>query len=99
MKVSVITPCFNSAKTLRRTIESVNIQSHNEIEHIFVDGGSSDGSLDLIRAVSTRSPRILSEKDKGLYDAMNKGFRLATGDIIGILNSDDWYATPSVVEQ
>ena len=92
MKISVITTTYNSALTLRDTIESILSQRFHHIEYIVVDGGSTDGTLDIIRQYEPRFAgrlRWVSEADNGLYDAMNKGFALATGDVIGILNSDD----------
>ncbi|GGZ15448.1 glycosyl transferase [Echinicola pacifica] len=91
MKVSLITACYNSAATLQDTIDSVTRQLYDDIEYIIVDGGSTDGTLDIIRANEGRVDQWISEPDNGLYDAMNKGIRLATGDIVGIINSDDFY--------
>lgn len=104
-KVSIITVCFNSAETIRDTIESVLKQTYENIEYIIVDGGSTDGTIDIIRSYLPRfSGRLfyISESDNGIYDAMNKGLRLTTGSIIGIINSDDSYepdAVRRVVEQ
>ena len=91
MKVSIITVCFNSEKTLEETIQSVLIQDYPEVEHIIIDGGSTDGTLAIIRKYAAQITQWISEKDHGMYDAMNKGIALATGDVIGILNSDDVY--------
>jgi glycosyltransferase involved in cell wall biosynthesis len=99
MKVSIITVAFNSAQTIARTLDSVASQSYGDIEHIIIDGGSNDGSLDIIKRLQLPSSRLLSEPDKGIYDAMNKGVRLATGDVIGFLNSDDWFADCDVVQR
>lgn len=96
MKVSIITVCYNSAATIADTIYSVKSQSYNNIEHIIVDGQSSDTTLDVIKKANY-SGVLVSEKDRGIYDAMNKGLQLATGDIIGILNSDDFYADNNVI--
>lgn len=93
MKVSIITATYNSAKTLKDTIESVLHQSYDDIEYIIVDGASTDGTLEIIKSYEQKfSGRLkyISEPDKGLYDAMNKGILMATGDIVGILNSDDF---------
>lgn len=101
MKVSVITATWNSVATLRDTLESVLGQTYPHIEHIIVDGGSTDGTLELIREYEPRYNgrlRYVSEPDKGIYDAMNKGIRMAGGDVIGILNSDDFYTSPDTVE-
>jgi glycosyltransferase involved in cell wall biosynthesis len=97
MKVSVITVCFNSEKTIRDTIESVLSQNYPDIEHIVIDGASSDGTLAILDAYRGRLASVVSEKDAGIYDAMNKGIRLATGDLVGILNSDDFYHDPGVI--
>lgn len=98
LKVTVITVCFNSVKTLQKAIESVLTQTYRHIEYIIVDGGSTDGTIDLIKAHERSIDRWVSEPDRGLYDAMNKGIRQASGDLIGLLNSDDWYA-PDTVEK
>lgn len=98
MKVSIITVCFNSAATLRDTIDSVLAQSAADIEYIVVDGSSTDGTLDILREYEDRITRIISEPDEGIYDAMNKGIRACTGDIVGILNSDDFFASPNTVK-
>lgn len=99
-KVSIITPCLNSAATISQTIESVLSQTYKNIEYIVVDGGSSDGTLDIIKGYLPRFQgrmKYVSEKDKGIYDAMNKGIRLSGGELIGIINSDDFYE-PDAVE-
>jgi glycosyltransferase involved in cell wall biosynthesis len=94
--VSIITVVFNGAKTLEQTIQSVLGQTYKNIEYIIVDGGSTDGTLDIIQKYEDRIARWVSEPDRGLYDAMNKGIRMATGEIIGIINSDDWYELNAV---
>lgn len=96
MKVSIITTSFNSASTIRDTLQSIAIQDHTHIEHIIIDGGSTDQTLKIVEQFPHVSI-VVSEKDKGIYDAMNKGIQLATGDIIGILNSDDFYTHPAVI--
>ena len=100
MKVTLITVCFNSAATLSTAIDSVLAQKDVNIEYIVVDGGSTDGTVDIIKEYSTRSTcstrflfKWLSERDRGMYDAINKGIKMATGDIVGILNADDVLAT------
>lgn len=101
MKVSVITTTWNSGTTLRDTLESVLRQTYPDIEHIIVDGGSTDETMELVRKYEPRYNgrlRYISEPDEGIYDAMNKGIRMATGEIIGILNSDDFYTSPDTVE-
>ena len=94
--VSIITVVFNGAKTLEQTIQSVLGQSYQNIEYIIVDGGSTDGTLEIIRKYEDRIARWVSEPDDGLYDAMNKGIRMASGELIGIINSDDWYEPNAV---
>lgn len=92
MKISIITPVYNSVKTLEQTILSViNQKMESELEYIIVDGGSKDGTLEIINRYSSQIDILISEPDEGVYDAMNKGVKLATGDIIGIINADDWY--------
>ena len=98
MKVSIITVTLNSATTLATTMDSVCRQDHADIEHILVDGQSSDGTVELIRSYP-HVARFISEPDRGLYDAINKGIRLATGDVVGILNSDDFFPSPDVVSR
>src|SRR6266566_4427243 len=89
MKISVITPSFNSVRTIRATLESVATQDYSDVEHIVMDGGSTDGTLDILKEF----PRLIwvSEKDQGHYHAMDKGTRMASGEIVAILNADDCY--------
>jgi glycosyltransferase involved in cell wall biosynthesis len=94
--VSIITPTFNSAQTLERTISSVLTQTYDNIEYIIIDGGSTDGTLDIVRKHENGISRWVSEPDGGVSDAFNKGIAHSTGDIIGILNSDDWYERDAV---
>lgn len=97
MKVSIITSCFNREKTIRDTIESVLSQDYPDIEYIVVDGASHDKTLDIINEYSDRIAHIISEPDKGMYEGINKGIRIATGDIIGLIHSDDiFYATDTI---
>jgi len=99
MKLSIITITYNSAKTIQRALESVQSQTYQDIEHIIVDGDSTDGTKDLIAAYAARHKNVrwVSEKDDGIYNALNKGIRLATGDVIGFLHSDDvFYSTDSI---
>ena len=100
MKLSIITINYNNAEGLRKTMESVLAQTYTEIEYIIVDGASTDGSVDVIRELATR-PTIkwVSEKDTGIYNAMNKGIRMATGEYIEILNSGDILAADDVTER
>lgn len=100
-KVSVITPCLNSERTIRDTIESVLGQTYKNIEYIIVDGGSFDRTVEMIEEYRQKSDgrlRYISEKDHGIYEAMNKGISRVSGDIIGIINSDDWYE-PDAIER
>ena len=99
MKVSIITVCFNSAATIRDTIESVLEQSYPDIEYLIVDGGSTDETMSIISEYASRIARVISEHDFGIYDAMNKGIHLASGEIVGILNSDDVYMDMNSVTQ
>ena len=101
MKITIITATYNSGVTLRDTIESVLSQTYLDYEHIIVDGKSKDATLDIIREYEPRYQgklRWISEPDKGIYDAMNKGIRMATGDVVGLLNSDDFYTSNDVLE-
>jgi len=99
MKISIITVCFNSAVTIRETIESVLAQDYPSIEYIIVDGGSNDGTMEIVMEYKDRIDVVISEPDRGIYDAMNKGIRAATGHVVGLLNSDDFYADDSAVRQ
>jgi glycosyltransferase involved in cell wall biosynthesis len=98
MKVSIITTTYNSARTIRDTVLSVRYQSHHDVEHIIVDGSSTDNTLNLAGYFGHTGP-LLSEPDKGIFDAMNKGVMMASGDIVGILNSDDFYSHAGVIEK
>ena len=97
-RITIVTVCYNSVGTIRDTLESVALQSNKNFEHIIVDGGSTDGTVAVIREWKKHPISLISEPDKGIYDAMNKGIRLATGDIIGILNSSDLYYDSHVLE-
>ena len=102
MKISIITVAYNSASTITDTFDSVLSQTYKDIEYIVVDGASKDSTVDLIRAYEPRFEgrmKWVSEPDKGLYDAMNKGIDMATGDVVGILNSDDLFSSVDVVEK
>ena len=99
MKVSIITVCFNSSKTLEKTIQSVAKQTYNNIEYIIVDGKSTDQTVEIIRKYEGVVSRWVSECDNGLYDAINKGITRATGDLIGILNSDDILYSDSTIAE
>lgn len=102
MKITIITATYNSGQTLTDTLESVLRQSYTDIDYVIVDGGSKDNTLDIIRRYEPRFEgrmRWISEPDKGIYDAMNKGIRMATGDVVGLLNSDDFYTSNDVLEK
>ena len=98
MKITIITVCVNAEKTIKDTIESVLKQSYKDFEYIIVDGKSSDDTLKIISKYDDKRIRLISEKDKGLYDAMNKGIKLATGEIIGTINSDDILASEDIFQ-
>ncbi len=99
MKISIITVVFNGEKTIKDCIESVVNQSYKDIEYIVIDGKSTDSTPEIVRSYGTKIAVFLSEKDAGIYDAMNKGIKLATGDVIGILNADDLYKDTFVIEK
>lgn len=101
MKMSIVTVTYNSASTLRDTIESVLAQTYKNIEYIVVDGLSKDNTMDIVREYEPRfngRMRYVSEKDSGLYDAMNKGIKMATGEVVGIINSDDFYHRKDIIQ-
>jgi glycosyltransferase involved in cell wall biosynthesis len=97
LRISVITVCFNAAGTIERTILSVSKQTHPAIEYIIVDGQSTDGTLDIVRRHSGAIARVISEKDHGIFDAMNKGVALSTGEVIYFLNADDYFVDDRVL--
>jgi glycosyltransferase involved in cell wall biosynthesis len=99
MLVSIITVCFNIAETIEATIKSVLSQDYKDIEYIIVDGGSTDGTLEIISRYRHKITKVISESDNGIYDAMNKGFRSSNGCIVAALNGDDVYADNSIVRQ
>lgn len=94
--VSIVTIVYNGAATIERTIKSVLAQQWTGIEYVIVDGGSTDGTLDIIKRYDDRIDFWISARDKGIYDAMNKGIALCTGDWVGLINADDWYAPDAV---
>ncbi len=99
MKISIITATWNSAATIENAILSVASQGHPDLEHIIVDGNSSDATLPIVFRYEHLIDKLVSEPDHGIYDAMNKGIFLSTGEVIGILNSDDFYANPHVLDK
>lgn len=99
MKLSIITVCYNSAETIGDTLRSVRGQTYGKIEHIVIDGGSKDNTLEVVTTEGPHVAKLVSERDGGIYDAMNKGIALATGDVIGFINADDFYAAPDVLVQ
>lgn len=99
MKVSIITSVYNNYKFIEDCILSITNQTYKNIEYIIIDGKSTDGTLNIIDKYKHKISRLISEKDEGIYDAMNKGLKMATGDIIGFLHSDDFYAHPRVIEK
>jgi glycosyltransferase involved in cell wall biosynthesis len=98
MKISIITVCYNSATTIRDTIDSVLAQDYSDIEYIVIDGGSTDTTLNILGEYRNLISHLISEPDQGIYDAMNKGIALASGDVVGILNSDDFYHNSNVLK-
>ncbi|KAA6431463.1 glycosyltransferase [Dyadobacter flavalbus] len=98
MKVSIITVVYNGAQTIRQCIESVLAQDFPSVEYIIMDGSSTDGTQEIVRSYGRAVARFVSEPDNGIYDAMNKGIQIASGDVIGILNADDFYAYSSVIK-
>jgi len=97
--ISIITACLNSKRTIARTIDTVLAQTYSGIEYIIIDGKSTDGTFDIIKSYGTLISKFVSEPDKGIYDALNKGILMATGDIVGILNSDDFFNDNTVIER
>jgi glycosyltransferase involved in cell wall biosynthesis len=98
-KISIITVVWNNKETIKDAIDSVLGQTYENIEYIVVDGASTDGTVEIVQSYGDKITKFISELDKGLYDAMNKGIKLATGDIVGILNSDDFYIDEFVCER
>ncbi|MCS2583379.1 glycosyltransferase [Bacteroides sp. BFG-551] len=98
MKISIITSCFNREATIGDTINSVLLQTYPDIEYIVVDGASKDHSLEVINQYKEQIAHIISEPDKGMYEGINKGIRIATGDVIGLIHSDDFFYSKDVIE-
>ena len=99
MKISLLTVSFNSASTIKDTIESIRSQNYKDIEYIVVDGNSTDGTINILKSYDSFISKWISEPDKGIYDAMNKAIKMATGEVVGILNSDDFYANHQILAQ
>ncbi|OHX64931.1 glycosyltransferase family 2 protein [Flammeovirga pacifica] len=99
MKISIITASFNNKKTLQQTIHSVLSQDYDNIEYIIIDGGSTDGTVEMISSYGNKITTFISEPDEGIYDALNKGVRLATGDVVGFMHSDDFFASTTIVSE
>jgi glycosyltransferase involved in cell wall biosynthesis len=99
LKISVITAVWNNRDTIADAIKSVLSQTYSDMEYIIIDGGSTDGTVDIIRSYGDRITKFVSEKDKGIYDALNKGVKMATGDIIGFLHSDDIFADENSISK
>jgi glycosyltransferase len=97
LKISIVTVAYNSAATIADTLSSVAAQSHGDIEHLVIDGASKDNTLHIVGTHGAHVAKVLSEPDHGIYDAMNKGLALATGDFVGFLNADDMLASPDAV--
>ena len=101
MKISIITVVYNNEETIQDVMNSVLLQEYDDLEYIIIDGASTDGTVEIIKDILKRYPernvKFISEKDNGIYDAMNKGIRNSTGDVIGILNSDDFYVNNNVI--
>ena len=98
-KITEVTVCFNAAKTLEKTIQSVSSQMYDNIEFIIIDGASTDGTLAIIKKYDTKITLWVSEPDNGIYDAMNKGLKLATGDFLIFMGADDVFVTNEVIEK
>ena len=99
MKVSIITTCYNREKTIAQAIESVLGQDYTDIEYIVVDGASTDDSFKVIRSYGSRITKVISERDGGMYEAINKGIKMATGEIVGLLHSDDFLFHPHIISE
>ncbi len=99
MKISIITSVYNNQETIAEAMDSVLSQSYIDIEYIIIDGGSTDDTVNIIKSYQNRIAVFISEPDKGIYDGLNKGIKLATGDVIGFLHSDDLYENNTVIEQ
>ena len=99
MKWSIITAVYNREATVAQAIASVAAQSHGNVEHLIIDGASTDGTLDAVRRLARPGMRVISEPDRGIYDALNKGIRAASGEVVGLVHSDDFFAHDRVLEK
>jgi glycosyltransferase involved in cell wall biosynthesis len=99
MKISIITVVYNNAAMIGQCIDSVLAQDCDDIEYIVIDGASTDGTVDVVKGYGNKISKLISEKDRGLYDAMNKGIKAATGDVVGILNSDDFFYDNQIISK
>lgn len=99
MKISIVTVCYNSAATIQSTLDSVSRQDYPDIEHIVIDGASKDNTLDIVSKHTSANKVVVSEPDNGIYDAMNKGIKLASGEVVGTLNADDFYIANDVISE
>jgi glycosyltransferase involved in cell wall biosynthesis len=99
MKITIVTAVLNSKDFIEDCIQSIHGQTFRSIEHIVIDGGSTEGTLDIVHKYQSGIAKLISERDDGIYDAMNKGIRLATGEVIGILNADDFYPNSGILEK
>jgi glycosyltransferase involved in cell wall biosynthesis len=97
LKISIITVCYNAKNTIKQTLDSLFLQDYQNIEFILIDGNSNDGTLDIVKSYESKFDIIISENDNGMYDALNKGIRVANGDIIGILNADDVFCNKNIL--
>ena len=99
MKISIVTAVFNRADTIADAVKSVQAQTHELVEHVIQDGGSTDGTLDIIEAHETANTHLVSEPDRGIYDAINKGISRASGEVVGLMHSDDFFAHENVLKR
>jgi len=99
LKISIITVCYNSAETIEDTLRCIAGQTYQNVEYIVIDGGSTDGTMDIIKRYESHISILVSEPDKGIFDAMNKGWQRATGDVVAFLNSDDTYMHKDVLQE
>ena len=99
LKISIVTATYNREKTIADAVNSLRRQCHGEYEHLIQDGGSTDSTLDIVNRMADERTRLVSESDTGIYDALNRGIRRASGDIIGLIHSDDFFASDSVLEK